>query len=86
MFKSSLNLINHLNHINPINNIVSNISKRYITDNYGRVHNYLRISLTEKCNLRCTYCMPENGIVLSSNDKILTTDEIIKLSLYLIGV
>src|SRR5690348_9320236 len=30
-----------------------------LTDRFGRVHDYLRISLTETCNLRCTYCMPE---------------------------
>ena len=36
-----------------------------LTDDFGRKHNYLRISLIEKCNLRCTYCMPADGIVLS---------------------
>lgn len=35
-----------------------------LTDSFGRKHEYLRISLTEKCNLRCVYCMPEEGIPL----------------------
>ncbi len=36
-----------------------------LTDTFGRRHNYLRISLTEKCNLRCQYCMPEEGVPLT---------------------
>lgn len=51
-----------------------------LTDTFGRYHDYLRISLTERCNLRCTYCMPEEGVQLTQNDKILTTDEIIYLA------
>eukprot|EP01125_Pyxidicula_operculata_P020528 TRINITY_DN7605_c0_g1_i1.p1 TRINITY_DN7605_c0_g1~~TRINITY_DN7605_c0_g1_i1.p1 ORF type:complete len:354 (-),score=64.04 TRINITY_DN7605_c0_g1_i1:199-1260(-) len=49
------------------------------SDSFGRIHNYLRISITERCNLRCTYCMPEEGVNLQSNDKLLSTEEIIKL-------
>ncbi|KAJ3665780.1 hypothetical protein Zmor_001255 [Zophobas morio] len=51
-----------------------------LTDLFGRHHSYLRISLTERCNLRCQYCMPEEGVKLSPHDKILTTDEIIHLA------
>ncbi|KAK4050943.1 hypothetical protein OIO90_004919 [Microbotryomycetes sp. JL221] len=47
-----------------------------LVDSYGRQHNYLRISLTEKCNLRCTYCMPEQGVPLMPKEHHLTTDEI----------
>jgi len=47
-----------------------------LTDDFGRKHNYLRISLIEKCNLRCTYCMPANGVLLSPKKDIMTTDEI----------
>ena len=47
-----------------------------LTDDFGRKHNYLRISLIEKCNLRCTYCMPANGIVLSPKASLMTADEI----------
>ncbi len=48
-----------------------------LTDTFGRKHTYLRISLTERCNLRCLYCMPEEGIELTPNSKLLTSEEII---------
>ena len=51
-----------------------------ITDQFGRVHNYLRISLTERCNLRCFYCMPEEGIQLSEKANVLTHEEVIFLA------
>ncbi len=51
-----------------------------LKDSFGRRHNYLRISLTEKCNLRCTYCMPENGVVLSPKSYLMSTDEVINLA------
>ena len=44
-----------------------------------RQHTYLRISLTEKCNLRCMYCMPEEGTELTPQDALLTTPEILRL-------
>jgi cyclic pyranopterin phosphate synthase len=47
-----------------------------LTDDFGRKHNYLRISLIEKCNLRCTYCMPAEGILLSPKSSLMTADEI----------
>ncbi len=47
-----------------------------LTDTFGRKHNYLRISLTERCNLRCTYCMPAEGIQLSPKEHIMTYEEI----------
>lgn len=52
----------------------------YLTDDFGRVHTYLRISLTEKCNLRCNYCMPEEGVKLTKKPELLTTNEILTLS------
>ncbi|KAK9498902.1 hypothetical protein O3M35_003452 [Rhynocoris fuscipes] len=52
----------------------------YLTDTFGRHHTYLRISLTERCNLRCQYCMPEEGVSLSKKSDLLTTDEMIKLA------
>jgi len=45
-------------------------------DRFNRNLNYLRISVTDRCNLRCTYCMPEEGIQLFRHDKILSFDEI----------
>jgi len=50
-----------------------------LTDTFGRKHNYLRISLTERCNLRCQYCMPLKGVNLSEQSKILTNDELVRL-------
>lgn len=44
-----------------------------------RMHTYLRISLTERCNLRCLYCMPEEGVELTPNEDLLTTEEIMRL-------
>ncbi|KAJ1302835.1 hypothetical protein OPQ81_003138 [Rhizoctonia solani] len=51
-----------------------------LVDSFGRKHDYLRISLTEKCNLRCRYCMPEEGVSLSPSGNILTNEEVIRLA------
>ena len=51
-----------------------------ITDQFGRVHDYLRISLTERCNLRCFYCMPEDGIVLTEKSNLMTHEEVIYIA------
>ncbi|MEG0156299.1 MAG: GTP 3',8-cyclase MoaA [Anaerovoracaceae bacterium] len=45
-------------------------------DNYGRNINYLRISLTELCNLRCKYCMPEEGVPKKNHREMMTREEI----------
>ena len=50
-----------------------------IVDRFGRTFNYLRIALNEQCNLRCIYCMPEEGIDFRSEDKLLTTKEIFRI-------
>ena len=52
----------------------------FLTDTFHRQHDYLRISITERCNLRCVYCMPEEGIELSPNKNLLTSAEIYYLS------
>ncbi|MBC7416560.1 MAG: GTP 3',8-cyclase MoaA [Pedobacter sp.] len=51
-----------------------------IIDNFGRKHTYLRISLTDRCNLRCFYCMPEEGIELTEKANIMSLEEIISIS------
>ncbi|CAM9159213.1 unnamed protein product [Ascophyllum nodosum] len=51
-----------------------------LLDTHGRYHNYLRISLTERCNLRCVYCMPEDGVDLQPKEKMLTQQEILRLA------
>lgn len=56
------------------------MKKSFLEDNFGRKHNYLRISLTERCNLRCTYCMPCDGVELSPKENIMTADEIIAIA------
>ncbi|KAK3692230.1 hypothetical protein B0T22DRAFT_7622 [Podospora appendiculata] len=52
----------------------------FLTDTFSRQHDYLRISVTERCNLRCVYCMPEEGVPLSPSRSLLTTPEIVLLS------
>ena len=52
----------------------------FLTDSFARQHDYLRISITERCNLRCLYCMPEAGIDLSPPKTQLTSPEIYYLS------
>ena len=52
----------------------------FLTDTFGRKHTYLRISLTERCNLRCQYCMPAEGVPLQPQERILTFEEIIRLT------
>ena len=49
-----------------------------MTDTLGRVHNYLRISLTEKCSLRCRYCMPLEGVPLSQPADLMSVEEIFR--------
>jgi cyclic pyranopterin phosphate synthase len=51
-----------------------------VYDRFDRNINYLRISVTDRCNLRCTYCMPEEGIKLLKHSDILTFDEIAKFT------
>lgn len=49
-------------------------------DRFGRVHDYLRISLTDVCNLRCTYCMPDDDYHFMHADKLMHADEVIELA------
>jgi molybdenum cofactor biosynthesis protein A len=51
-----------------------------LTDDFGRKHNYLRISLIEKCNLRCTYCMPAEGIALTPKSELMTANEVFAIA------
>ena len=52
---------------------------RPLIDPHGRVHRDLRVSLTDKCNLRCTYCMPAEGLPWLPKDELLTTPELLTL-------
>lgn len=51
-----------------------------LQDSFGREHHYLRISITEHCNLRCSYCMPEEGITLTPKSHLMTADEIVYIA------
>nr|GAT57470.1 predicted protein [Mycena chlorophos] len=51
-----------------------------LVDTFRRKHDYLRISLTERCNLRCFYCMPSEGVELSPNENILSNEEVLRLA------
>lgn len=57
-----------------------------LTDSFGRKIDYLRISLTDKCNLRCRYCMPPQGINHIPHEEILTFEEIVQLVRLLAGL
>lgn len=50
-----------------------------LVDSFGRVHTDLRVSLTDRCNLRCRYCMPEEGLPWLQRSEVLTADEIVRL-------
>lgn len=51
-----------------------------IEDSFGRVHDYLRISLTDNCNFRCFYCMPEEEYDFTPASRLMQTDEIVALA------
>jgi molybdenum cofactor biosynthesis protein A len=51
-----------------------------LIDQHKRVHNYLRISLTDSCNFRCQYCMPDENIQCMPNSHLMSTDEIESLA------
>ena len=47
-----------------------------LTDTFGRIHDNLRISVTDRCNIRCFYCMPEEGVEYMAREEILSFEEI----------
>ena len=49
-----------------------------MTDSFGRVITYLRVSVTELCNLRCQYCMPAEGVRKRSHADMLTEEELLR--------
>ena len=52
---------------------------RSLEDRYGRVATDLRVSLTDRCNLRCSYCMPAEGLDWLPDESVLTDDEVVRL-------
>lgn len=57
-----------------------------LTDPYGRPLNYLRLSVTDRCNLRCYYCMPEEGAQFAARKSLLSLDEMLHLSRIFCGL
>lgn len=55
-------------------------------DGHGRKIDYLRISLIDRCNLRCVYCMPEDGVDMVPHEEILTYEEILRLAKVFAGL
>jgi GTP 3',8-cyclase len=55
-------------------------------DSFGRIHDYLRISLTDHCNFRCSYCMPVEEMEWMPQSKLMSAQEIIKLAQIFVGL
>ena len=55
------------------------MSTHGLVDRYGRTATDLRVSLTDRCNLRCSYCMPAEGLEWLPTDEVLTDDEVVRL-------
>lgn len=51
-----------------------------LVDSYARVHNDLRLSVTDRCNFRCIYCMPEEGMVFRERHELLSFDELLRVA------
>ncbi|MHB8827339.1 MAG: radical SAM protein, partial [Acidimicrobiales bacterium] len=51
-----------------------------LVDAFGRVHRDLRVSVTDRCNLRCVYCMPEEGVAFRPREEILSFEEIARVA------
>jgi cyclic pyranopterin phosphate synthase len=51
-----------------------------LVDPFGRVHTYLRIAVTDRCNLRCVYCMPEQGVPWRPREEILALEELLRVA------
>ncbi|MFC5451501.1 GTP 3',8-cyclase MoaA [Paenibacillus aestuarii] len=59
---------------------------KLLVDRFGRMHDYLRISVTDRCNLRCVYCMPEEGMEFEPEERLLTFEEITEVVRVLAGL
>ena len=51
----------------------------HVPKDHNRIINYLRLSITDRCNLRCIYCMPEEGIHFKPHSEILTYEEMLRI-------
>lgn len=64
---------------------MSQTSSPPLIDSFGRVHTSLRLSVTDRCNIRCFYCMPEKGAEFVPKDNILSFEEIYRLAQLLVA-
>ena len=65
---------------------VSTTDGPQLIDNHGRVITYLRLAITDRCNLRCSYCMPEQGVETVSHDETLSYEELERLVRLFLGM
>ena len=56
-----------------------------LTDSFGRTIHYLRISVTDRCNLRCVYCMPAAGVPLIPHEDMLSFEDIVSFTRYAVS-
>ena len=73
----------------PQNQIASSVSAEEegrLIDRWGRVHTDLRVSVTDRCNLRCFYCMPAEGVPLLPREALLDFDEIVRIVQVAVGL
>ena len=57
-----------------------------LKDSFGRIHDNLRISVTDRCNIRCFYCMPEDGVEFVDRREILSFEEIERFTRIAVGL
>ena len=62
------------------------MTKNQLYDNHGRLINYVRLAVTDRCNLRCFYCMPEEGINYVSRNELLSYEEMTRMIQLLVGM
>ncbi len=65
--------------MNQITTTQTNTNEKPLTDSFGRFHDYLRISVTDRCNLRCGYCMPPEGIDHVRKEMVLSYEELLRV-------
>lgn len=65
--------------------LVSPAANRLV-DRFSRAHSYLRISVTDRCNLRCTYCMPAGGIEWQQREALMSFEEILRVARVMVGM
>ena len=61
-------------------------NKIMLKDNHGRIINYLRLAVTDRCNLRCFYCMPEDGLHWLSRKELMSYEELLHISRLLVNM